>query len=79
MASQKIPLTDKRAHLTTQAAYRVVAFGHNAKVISEHFLYSENLAQIQLDILLKEQQYCACRIMLYNPDGEIVFAQDPKD
>ena len=56
---------------------KVVATGQDGKVVSEHYLYSETLAQIQLGILLKEHQYDSCTIVLYSPQGEVVTERRP--
>jgi hypothetical protein len=48
--------------MTLQESYRVIATGQDGAVVSEHYLYSETLAQIQLGILFKEHQYDSCVI-----------------
>jgi hypothetical protein len=79
MASRRPPYHDQGKTHLVQKAYRVIAFGRGGKILSDHYLYSEDLAQMQLDILLIEQQYRACRIVLYNPEGEVEFEKDPND
>jgi hypothetical protein len=63
--------------MTFQIPYRVVATSQDGKIVCQHYLYSETLAQIQLGILLKEHQYHCCTIVLYCPQGKVVTERRP--
>ena len=63
--------------MNLREAYRVVATDQDGKVVAEHYLYSETLPHIQLGILLKEQQYNFCAIVLYCPQGKVVTERRP--
>jgi hypothetical protein len=63
----------------TQAAYRVVAFGQDGKAVAQYFLYGKKLAKMQLSILLSEQKYQTCKVVLYDPEGKAVYCRNPKD
>ncbi len=79
MASEKTPSSHPGTYSAYQPPYRVVALRPDGKVVSVHYLYSRLLAQMQLGILLDEPKYSYCRIVLYDPAGEVVFMKDPND
>ena len=64
--------------MTFRESYRVAAIGEDGTVVCQHYLYSETLAQIQLGILTNEREYSYCKIVLYDPQGEVVIEREPQ-
>jgi hypothetical protein len=80
MASRRTTTShNQKTNLRSQQPYRVVAFGQGGKLVSDHYLYTEDLAKMQLGIILKGQQYRTCRVVLYNPEGQVEFKKEPND
>jgi len=48
MASRRTPSHNPKINIPVQQPYRVVAFKRGKKILSDRFLYTKDLAQMQL-------------------------------
>jgi hypothetical protein len=77
MASRTTPSRHPEKYPLIQNAYRVVAFCPLGRAVSDYYLYTHDLAQMQLGIMLQEQKFRYCRIVLYDPEGKVEFQKKP--